>query len=155
MDTWISLYLQSNEGVECPCRKRPILWNKDYREVVESDIHTGEQNAKAAVETRSTKAHFVRIGKLGSDCSEGPLSTHNVAMLQRTKAVPVRVFQSRRQPCARPLVFANKFSAPMACPKMHEVYLQQIAPQNSKGCCQTNDFKHQIDGAIEIYALNN
>ncbi len=23
------------------------------------------------------------------------------------------------------------------------------------GCCQTNDCKHQIDGAIEIYALNN
>jgi hypothetical protein len=22
-------------------------------------------------------------------------------------------------------------------------------------CCQTNDCKHQIDGAIEIYALNN
>jgi hypothetical protein len=25
----------------------------------------------------------------------------------------------------------------------------------SARCCQTNDFKHQIDGAIEIYALNN
>jgi len=22
-------------------------------------------------------------------------------------------------------------------------------------CCQTNDCKHQIDGAIEIYALNS
>ena len=27
--------------------------------------------------------------------------------------------------------------------------------KDSEGCCQTNDFKHQIDGAIEIYALNN
>ena len=64
--------------------------------------------------------------------SEVLVSALHVAMLQRNEAVPVRVFQSRRQPCTRPLVFANKFSAPMACPKMHEVYLQQIAPQDGK-----------------------
>ena len=26
---------------------------------------------------------------------------------------------------------------------------------SSEGCCQTNDCKHQIDGAIQIYALNS
>jgi len=103
----------------------------------------------------NAKVRSVRTADLYPNRSERLLSALHVAMLRRNEAVPVRVFQSRRQPCTRPLVFANKFSAPMACPKMHEVYLQQIAPQNSKGCCQTNDFKHQIDGAIEIYALNN
>ncbi len=40
-------------------RMRPILYDKDYREVIGSDIHTGEQNAKAAVGARAAKAHFV------------------------------------------------------------------------------------------------
>ena len=78
------------------------------------------------------RGRYVRREDVCAKRSEGPVSALHVAMLQRNEAVPVRVFQSRRQPCARPLVFANKFSAPMACPKMHEVYLQQIAPQDGK-----------------------
>ena len=42
-------------------RMRPILCDRDYREVIESDIDTGKQNVKATVETRAAKAHFVRI----------------------------------------------------------------------------------------------
>jgi hypothetical protein len=38
---------------------RPVLWNKDYLEVIESDIHTGKRNANAAVGARAAKAHFV------------------------------------------------------------------------------------------------
>ena len=91
-----------------------------------------EQHRKSGHWPKNGQGGFVRNADLSADRSESPLSALHVAMLRRNEAVPVRVFQSRRQPCTRPLVFANKFSAPMACPKMHEVYLQQIAPQNSK-----------------------
>ena len=33
--------------------------------------------------------------------------------------------------------------------------LKKATAYFARGCCQTNDCKHQIDGAIEIYALNS
>lgn len=40
-------------------RMRPILYDKDYREVIWSDIHAGKQNEKAAVGTRAAKGNLV------------------------------------------------------------------------------------------------
>jgi hypothetical protein len=93
---------------------------------------TGQIEALALNRTHKAIVCFAEISLHVRIRNKRLLSALHVAMLQRNEAVPVRVFQSRRQPCARPLVFANKFSAPMACPKMHEVYLQQIAPQDGK-----------------------
>lgn len=51
----------SNEGVECPYRMRTINCDKDYREVIETDIHAGAQEVKTAVGPHEVKAHFVRL----------------------------------------------------------------------------------------------
>ena len=40
-------------------------------------------------------------------------------------------------------------------PKPEEIVSKLRKVEVLMGCCQTNDCKHQIDGAIKIYALNS
>jgi hypothetical protein len=41
-------------------RMHHMLYDKDYREVIGSNIRAGKQNVKAAVGTRAAKGNFVR-----------------------------------------------------------------------------------------------
>ena len=56
---------------------------------------------------------------------------------------------------AKKLLVSNALSTKVARRAKAGWLTDKISDQAVTWCCQTNDCKHQIDGAIEIYALNN
>ena len=54
------------------------------------------------------------------------------------------------------LFFSALVAATINPMKSEAVFVGLLATtKQPAGCCQTNDCKHQIEGAIKIYALNN